>query len=146
MLIKTLIQEAINKNVLSFETVLKEELRKRIGLALESYLINEAEYGIGGDVHQANHADMAQMHREMAAKHRKMGGSFNIKAAKEHEDAARAQEDAANHIYSYERSNAVHTTTHEPELKASRAVLDKAAAQSKAAFSASHLADAEDKD
>ena len=69
-----------------------------------------------------------------------------MKAAQEHEDAARAQEDAANHIYSYERSSRVHTATHEPNLKAARSVLDRAEAQSKAAFSASHLADAEEKD
>jgi hypothetical protein len=75
-----------------------------------------------------------------------MGGPFNMKAAQEHDAAAQAQEDAANHIYSYERSSRVHTTTHEPNLKAARAVLDRAEAQSKAAFSASHLADAEDKD
>lgn len=146
MSVKTLIYEALNKNALGFTRALKEELSERIRLALESRLVSEAEYEIGGDVHQSNHANMAQMHREMADRHRKMGGSFNMKAAREHDDAAKAQEDAANHIYSYERLSASHTATHEPSLKAARAVLDKAAAQSKAAFSASHIAAAEERD
>lgn len=153
MTVKFLVQHAMNKNVLGFVNALEEELRKRTGLAIESKMrgsdpriVNEADYEIGGDIHQSNHADMAQMHKEMAEKHRKMGGPFNLKAAQEHDSAAKAQEDAANHVYSYERSSGVHTSTHEPNLKAARAILDKAAAQSKAAFSASHLADAEEKD
>lgn len=36
MSVKTLVQEAINKNALGFEAALKEELRNRIGLALEA--------------------------------------------------------------------------------------------------------------
>lgn len=36
MSVKTLIQEAMNKNALGFEMSLKEELRSRIGLALEA--------------------------------------------------------------------------------------------------------------
>ena len=153
MLIKALIQEAIDKNALGFEAALKEELRSRVGRGLADKMrhlsgnvVNEAEYEIGGEIHQMNHADMAQMHREMAERHRKMGGRFNMKAAQEHKAAAKEQEAAADHIYSFERSNKVHTATHEPAMIAARAVLDRAAAQSKAAFSASHLADAEDKD
>ena len=106
MSVRLLVQEAVDKNILEFTNTLKEELRKRVGIALESQmqkadgrLVNEAEYEIGGEIHQMNHADMAQMHREMADKHRKMGGPFNAKAAQEHDDAAKAQEDAANHIY-----------------------------------------------
>ena len=46
MSIKTLIQEAINKNALGFEEALKEELRNRIGLALEAKMKkDEEEYG-----------------------------------------------------------------------------------------------------
>lgn len=46
MSIKTLIQEAINKNALGFEEALKEELRNRIGLALEAKMKkDENEYG-----------------------------------------------------------------------------------------------------
>lgn len=138
---------------MGFEQALKEELLNRIGVVLEARLtvnaaqsINEAEYEIGSDIHQSNHAEMAQIHKEMADKHRRMGGSFNMKAAQEHDDAAKAQNDAANHMYSFERTSDLHTATHEPSIKAARAVLDKAAAQSKAAFSASHLAVAEDKD
>ena len=140
MSIQKLIKEALAKNPLGVKSALEEELSKRIGLTLE------AEYEIGREIHQANHADVAQMHREMAERHRKMGGRFNMKAAQEHEDAAKANDDAANHMYSFERSSSVHTKTHEPSIKKTRAVLDKAAARSKAAFSASHLADAEDKD
>jgi hypothetical protein len=36
MSVKTLIQEAINKNALGFEETLKEELRNRISLAIEA--------------------------------------------------------------------------------------------------------------
>ena len=36
MTVKTLIQEAMNKNALGFETALKEELRSRVALALEA--------------------------------------------------------------------------------------------------------------
>lgn len=42
MSVKTLVQEAINKNALGFEAALKEELRNRIGLALEAKM--NAEY------------------------------------------------------------------------------------------------------
>lgn len=153
MSIKILVREAINKDALKFAETLKEELRKRVGLAIKTVSanrdlsrINEGEYEIGADVHQTNHASLAQMHRELAAKHRKMGGSFNARAASAHDDAAKAQEDAANHVYSFERTSDVHTSTHEPAMKAARAAIDKASVQTKAAFSASHLADAEDKD
>ena len=153
MSIQQIIKEAIEKSPLGVKEAVHEELSKRIALALESKLkisdsqtVNEAEYEIGNDIHQSNHAGMAQMHRELANRHRNMGGKFNMKAAQEHMDAATANDAAANHMYSFERSSDVHTATHEPSIKAARAVLDKAAAQSKAAFSASHLADAEDKD
>jgi hypothetical protein len=36
MSVKTLVQEAMDKNALGFEATLKEELRSRIGLALEA--------------------------------------------------------------------------------------------------------------
>ena len=36
MTVKTLIQEAMDKNALGFEAALKEELRARMGLALEA--------------------------------------------------------------------------------------------------------------
>lgn len=156
MSVNNIIYHASTKNALGFQNALKQELGSRIGQAIATKSaqmngngvaqVNEAEYGIGGDIHQSNHAEMAQMHKEMADKHRRMGGNFNMKAAREHDDAARAQDNAANHVYSFERSSRVHTTTHEPNIKAARAVLDKAEAQSKAAFSASHLAAAEEQD
>lgn len=36
MTVKTLVQEANNKNAIGFEAALKEELRNRVGLALEA--------------------------------------------------------------------------------------------------------------
>lgn len=42
MSVKTLIQEAINKNALGFEEALKEELRDRIALALEAKMNGES--------------------------------------------------------------------------------------------------------
>lgn len=36
MTVKTLIQEAMNKNPLGFKEAMKEELKSRIGLALEA--------------------------------------------------------------------------------------------------------------
>lgn len=44
MSVKTLIQEAINKNALGFETALKEELRTRVALALEAKMKTEEEH------------------------------------------------------------------------------------------------------
>lgn len=41
MSVKTLIQEAMNKNALGFEAALKEELRIRMGLALEAKMNGE---------------------------------------------------------------------------------------------------------
>ena len=43
MALKTLIQEAMDKNALGFETALKEELRARVSLALEAKM-KEAEH------------------------------------------------------------------------------------------------------
>jgi hypothetical protein len=48
MSVRTLIQEAMNKNALGFEETLREELRNRISLALEAKMKNdkeEEEYG-----------------------------------------------------------------------------------------------------
>lgn len=149
MSIKTLIENAVNRNALGFANALKEELSNRIASSLNAHLVQEAgDAGIrlGGSEDSAEHADMAQMHREMAERHRKLGGSFNMKAAAEHEDAAKAQDAAAEHEYSYERLSKVHTKTHEPKIDAARAAFDKAAKQSKKAFSASHLASAEEQD
>lgn len=36
MSVKLLIQEAVDKNILEFTDTLKQELRKRVGIALES--------------------------------------------------------------------------------------------------------------
>lgn len=106
-----------------------------------NYSLNEAEFHLGGAEHEANHADMAQLHKEMAEKHRRLGGVFNEKAAREHDLAAEAQTIAADHIYSFEQSNKTHSASHEPKIKAA---IDKAAEQSKVAFSASHLLDIEE--
>lgn len=43
MTVKTLIQEAINKNALGFEQSLKEELRNRVALALEAKMKSKDE-------------------------------------------------------------------------------------------------------
>lgn len=45
MTVKTLIQEAINKNALGFEQSLKEELRNRVALALEAKMKSKDEEG-----------------------------------------------------------------------------------------------------
>lgn len=43
MSVKTLIQEAIDKNPLGFEAAMKEELRARIGLALEAKMKSQED-------------------------------------------------------------------------------------------------------
>lgn len=43
MSVKTLVQEAMNKNALGFEEALKEELRNRISLALEAKMNGNEE-------------------------------------------------------------------------------------------------------
>lgn len=55
MSVKTLVQEAMNKNALGFETTLKEELRARIGLALEAKMKDKDEDD--GEMHPDEESD-----------------------------------------------------------------------------------------
>lgn len=43
MSVKTLIQEAINKDALGFKAALEEELRSRVGLAIEAKMKGDDE-------------------------------------------------------------------------------------------------------
>lgn len=149
MSVKMIIENMVNKNHLGLRKALEEELNSRIQRSLKPIVIHEGDeigFRIGGVEHEKNHADAAELHREMAERHRKIGGRFHLKAAIEHDKAAKEQENAADHEYSFERWNKTHTKAHEPNIIAARAAFDRADKQSKAAFSASHLASAEEQD
>lgn len=57
MTIKTLIQEAMDKNALGFEAALKEELRARVGLALEAKMKGKDEDDEGDTYHPEEESD-----------------------------------------------------------------------------------------